>query len=305
MLARSLLSGLFIVATLYAAPLGTGQAVPTCFGQPATIVGTSGNDTIQGTDGADVIVGGGGEDRIDGAGGDDLICAGGLLRGGDGNDKLHGGPKSDFIDAGNGDDLLVEGGETAPVGANLMGGPGNDRLIGAAGNDALWPGPGFDLVRGRGGSDSLRYDLFPGATRGVTVDLNAGRGWGEGRDILFGVESVVGTPFDDVLFGNGANNGFAAGDGNNVVRGRAGDDGLASGTGQDRLYGGRGNDTFGGGGGRDVAYGYGGDDIFYMAEPYGGEEPSRDVLWGGSGSDKAEVDSIDRLHSIEHPSYCC
>jgi Ca2+-binding RTX toxin-like protein len=41
--------------------------VPTCFGQPATIVGTDGPDTLIGQSGvADVIYGGGGDDGIGG-----------------------------------------------------------------------------------------------------------------------------------------------------------------------------------------------------------------------------------------------
>src|SRR2546430_13161574 len=52
---------------------------------PATIVGSTGNDTITGTPGRDVIAGLGGDDTIDGGGGDDLIC------GGDGNDRIAAG----------------------------------------------------------------------------------------------------------------------------------------------------------------------------------------------------------------------
>ena len=43
-------------ATAYAA------ATPTCFGQKATIVGSSGSNRIHGTSGRDVIVAGGGND---------------------------------------------------------------------------------------------------------------------------------------------------------------------------------------------------------------------------------------------------
>src|SRR5919106_2222887 len=58
---------------------------PTCFGQPATRVGTSGRDVIDGGPGADVIVARGGNDDIDGGGGNDRIC------GGPGNDEIGGG----------------------------------------------------------------------------------------------------------------------------------------------------------------------------------------------------------------------
>lgn len=52
-----------------------------CFGEAATIVGTSGDDALIGTDGPDVIVGLGGSDFIFGGDRPDLICGG---RGDDG-----------------------------------------------------------------------------------------------------------------------------------------------------------------------------------------------------------------------------
>lgn len=60
-----------------------------CGGEPATIIGTTGDDQLTGTDGRDVIVGLAGNDTILGLGGDDLICGGAganVLDGGDGND---------------------------------------------------------------------------------------------------------------------------------------------------------------------------------------------------------------------------
>jgi Ca2+-binding RTX toxin-like protein len=81
----------------------SAPASPACFGMPATIVGTAGNDALRGTPGNDVIVGLAGNDVIDGRGGDDLIC------GGDGNDVLRGGLGNDMIDGGEGDDILWGG----------------------------------------------------------------------------------------------------------------------------------------------------------------------------------------------------
>src|SRR5688500_16896443 len=70
-------TGLMVLASAPAA-----QAVPECFGEEATIVGTNGPDNLEGTAGNDVIVGGGGDDVINGNGGDDRIC------GNDGGDEL-------------------------------------------------------------------------------------------------------------------------------------------------------------------------------------------------------------------------
>ncbi len=61
------------------------DAIPLCYGQPATIIGTEGADLLRGTSGDDVIVGLGGDDTIFGGDGNDLIC------GGDGDDRLYGG----------------------------------------------------------------------------------------------------------------------------------------------------------------------------------------------------------------------
>ena len=133
---------------------GQGQAVlfvsrpttPVCFGMPATIIGTAGNDVLRGTPGNDVIVGLAGHDVIDGRGGDDLICGGDgndTLRGGTGNDKLSGGEDNDILWGGAGDDLLE-------------GGPGRDRASGGSGNDILRGGEGDDMlnvVDGAGGND--------------------------------------------------------------------------------------------------------------------------------------------------------
>ena len=52
------------------------QAETTCFGEPATIVGTSGDDNLTGTANNDVIVGLAGDDFIDGLDGDDKLCGG-------------------------------------------------------------------------------------------------------------------------------------------------------------------------------------------------------------------------------------
>jgi Ca2+-binding RTX toxin-like protein len=70
------------VAALGATASAGGADYPTCLGEPATIVGTDGNDTIRGTDGDDVIAALGGDDTVIGGGGFDMVC------GGDGNDTL-------------------------------------------------------------------------------------------------------------------------------------------------------------------------------------------------------------------------
>jgi Ca2+-binding RTX toxin-like protein len=101
------------------------QPVVMCKGQPATVTGTSGNDTLAGTSGKDVIAGLGGNDTISAKGGNDVVCAGG------GNDKANGGGGND----------------------RLQGQAGNDRLKGAGGKDNLRGGGGTDRCNGGPGTD--------------------------------------------------------------------------------------------------------------------------------------------------------
>jgi Ca2+-binding RTX toxin-like protein len=86
--------------------------IPSCNGQPPTIVGTALNNVINGTSGRDVIVGLGGADTINGNGGDDVICGGDgpdTIDGGDGNDWIDGGASNDSIRGGSGTDTCISG----------------------------------------------------------------------------------------------------------------------------------------------------------------------------------------------------
>jgi uncharacterized repeat protein (TIGR01451 family) len=155
--------------------------VPTCFGKPATIVGTAGADVLTGTDGADVIVGLGGNDQISGGGGNDLICGGDgndVLRGAGGRDHVDGGAGNDDIGGGGGDDVLLGGDGDDRIKGNggddeIDAGAGDDQVRGAAGDDVLAGGPGDDRLYGQGGNDDLsggpgrdKLDGGPGRDRG-------------------------------------------------------------------------------------------------------------------------------------------
>ena len=128
---------------------------PTCMGEPATIVGTTGNDVRQGTSGRDVIAGMGGKDTLTGLGGNDLICGGpgsDTLSGGQGNDTLVGRKGDDALSGGQDNDTLL--GRKGDDG--LRGGKGNDTLVGHMGADALNGGKGADTLLGHEGKDTLR-----------------------------------------------------------------------------------------------------------------------------------------------------
>lgn len=92
---------LSVVSTVPGAAQESARRRPLCYGQQATIVGTSGDDTLVGTRSADVIVAKGGNDTVTGVAQGDFICGGG------GNDTLDGGRGSDRANGGGGSDLCI------------------------------------------------------------------------------------------------------------------------------------------------------------------------------------------------------
>jgi Ca2+-binding RTX toxin-like protein len=170
----------------------------TCFGTPATIVGTKRADVIRGTKNQDVIVALGGRDLINGRGSSDLICAGrgidGVVGRG-GKDLIDGGGGADSLSGGSDPDLI----RTGRGRLNFVSGDG--------GNDSIRGGPGLDVV-----------DYFT-ANRPIVADLERGSATGQGRDFLSRVDGLSGSEFDDSFTGNA---------GANVLIGGGGDDSLAS-----------------------------------------------------------------------------
>jgi Ca2+-binding RTX toxin-like protein len=83
LIADGLLIGVVIRAVIV--PAVSAQALA-CNGQPATIIGTSGNDYVSGGDGKDYIDGGDDDDRLFAGRRDDA------LTGGVGIDRCDGGP---------------------------------------------------------------------------------------------------------------------------------------------------------------------------------------------------------------------
>lgn len=190
-------------------------AVPTsCMGRAATIVGTDGPDAIVGTPGPDVISAGDGNDQVSGRGGADVIC------GGRGDDTLYGGANADRINGDAGTDALV-GGRGAD---RLLGGYGNDTILGQGEDDELRSGPGdVSVMEGGTGNDLLLGEglldvaSFVTSANSIKASLKAGTAFGQGSDILTGLEGIIGSPFGDDLQG---------GPGLSLLIGEAGDDTL-------------------------------------------------------------------------------
>lgn len=210
-------------------------------GFPIWIEGRLGNDTIVGGNRPDTIYGNEGNDSI---------------IGGNSNDAIYGGSGANIVRGGGGNDLFVTEDESAQV-------------YGGRGNDTLRGGSGADMFSGQDGTDTMDYS---GHSEAVTVRLNgvADDGApGERDNIATSVEHIIGTRYDDGIYG---------GAGPIEIEGGEGDDTLMAGAEDSLLDGGLGNDRIGGRGGDDTIYGGEGNDSFD-----GGR--GTDEFHGGDGLD--------------------
>lgn len=203
--------------------------------------GSNAADTLTGTDGNNDLIGGGGDDTLDGGLGADELSGGDgidLVLGGAGNDVLDGGAGNDRAEGGDGNDI-VRGADGKDA---VQGGLGNDMVYGDAGDDGLTGGLGGDHLDGGLGLDTAYYRK---STVAVDVSLTRGTGlYGEAQgDTLVGVESLVGSNFNDILEGDGLNNRLNGGAGADTLRGMGGNDTFLTGGGYDNVDGGAGSDT--------------------------------------------------------------
>ena len=233
-----------------------------------TLIGLGGDDTLVGSAGVDAgPYGDGGKDTLYGHGGNDY------LYGGAGDDYLNGGTGSDRLDGGTGDDLYIvrdfidvvveksaAGRDVVLAGVDFTlpdnvedlfldglvrfgGGNASDNLIvGTSGQNVLYGALGDDLLDGGADADGLDGGdgrdaaVYVRSTAGVTVSLASGLGSGgdAAGDLLYNIEDIVGSDFDDTLVGNA---------GGNLLLGEAGDDLLDGGAGADGIDGGEGSDA--------------------------------------------------------------
>lgn len=181
--------------------------------------------------------------RLDGSG---RLAVGNIA-----NALLHNGDLRSIIEnaeGGSGNDRIV--GNVADN--TLWGNAGADTLIGGDGDDVLYGGSGADRLEGGNGIDSVSHLE---ATARVVVDLaspllNGGEASG---DTYSSIEQVIGSNFDDSLWGDSAANGLGGFAGNDTLNGRGGNDILVGGDGNDVLEGGAGADRLEGGNGIDTA----------------------------------------------------
>ena len=218
------------------------------------IIGTDFNDGLFGNNEVNDIQAGAGDDIVHGFAGDDT------LDGGEGTDTVvfTAAPAAVVVDLGAGtatggagtntvtnfenvngslnDDTLI-----GDAGVNvLFGNAGDDLLMGGAGNDTLIGGEGTDTVDGGEGEDTIDFS-DEGAAVIVDLDINSAGASGtpsqdgalltappaaDGEPIVDvdDIENIIGSDFDDGLFGNNEVNNIQAGLGDDTVHGFAGDD---------------------------------------------------------------------------------
>jgi Ca2+-binding RTX toxin-like protein len=188
------------------------------------------------------------------AGGDSTVDYGD--RSGDVSVSLDGLPndgeagEGDYVD-GIHSILTGTGNDTITTQAHCDGAAGADHTYSLGlGDDHLVLGACAADVDGGLGADTLDYS---GSPEPVALDLGAGTGTVEGHDqIVAGVETVVGSDFDDSLAGSFEDETLSGGNGDDQLHGAGGTDTLNGDEGEDTLDGGLGDDAENGGNGNDT-----------------------------------------------------
>lgn len=189
-----------------------GDAQGDAFSNFEAVVGSAWADRLYGGGGNQTIEGGGGNDVLDGGGGIDTV-------------SYENTAGFEFtIDLEAGFAVNFEGARDAVLRfENVIGSASTDEIYGTAGSNVIEGLQGGDGLYGRGGFDTASYVR---STSGVNVSLATGLGLGghaEG-DVLDGFEALLGSTYDDALFGDGADNTLTGGLGADHLDGSGGSD---------------------------------------------------------------------------------
>lgn len=201
------------------------------------------------------------------------------------------------------DQVLEDMGMIAGPGDDTVtGDSGDNALSGFGGNDTLIGGAGADTLDGGNGTDTASYET---AESRVALNLNTGSGTlGDAAgDTFISIENVIGSEYNDYVYGTTGDNLIDGGAGEDLLRGHSGNDTLVGGAGNDDLNGGSGNDlleggadndTLAGGRGSDTLDGGAGEDL--VSYEASSTRVVLDLRSGGSAGDAAG----DTFVSVEH-----
>jgi Ca2+-binding RTX toxin-like protein len=220
--------------------------------------GGAGNDRFIGSAGSDQMIGGAGIDIADyslSGGGISVTLSGAAGSAGDalgdtlsGVETVLGSAFADTISGGAGDDILegnagadilsgADGSDTLVGGAGidiLYGQVGNDSLDGGTGDDVLNGGAGADAINGGSGTDTVDYSDAAAAITARLDGIASSRSDAAG-DVIVGVERVIGSSFNDILFGSSLADTLEGGDGDDTLMGSAAGDSNIGGSGFDTV----------------------------------------------------------------------
>ena len=218
------------------------------------------------------------------------------------NDTLTGTQFNDILRGQGGDDTIygLDGDDL------LEGGAGADRLIGGNGTDTV------DYSNASGGVTVLLETTTAGGVNGQYVNTAAGgRGFEAEGDTYSGIDGVIGSAYDDQVYGSHGGTLAYLGDGNDVfdnssshnnrdeVYGEGGDDIiiLGGGTG-DYAHGGSGNDILRGDWGNNTLVGGDGVDTAWYANPRADYTITLNPDGTVSVSDGTETDTLSEMEFI-------
>jgi len=232
------------------------------------VVGTSHNDTIIGSNS-------GLFEQFDGGLGNDYIDGGTITATAANRVTYAGASASVNVDLSQGNATGGAGTDTL-VNINFVRGSDyGDQITGSdatAYSETFDGRGGVDVIDGKGGTDWVRFEL---ATTGVVVDLAANKAQdGQGNtDLVYNIENVRGTGFNDSITGDAGANRLEGQGGEDVLIGGNGNDTLVGGLGNDSLTGGTGADQFmfgAGGNGVDTITDLGSDDVINIGASLAG-----------------------------------
>lgn len=116
----------------------------------------------------------------------------------------------------------------------LTGSSGPDKILGFGGNDTFIADVGADFVDGGTGTNTVSYASAPAGVNVSLGDPGINTGYAAGDTYSF-IQNLIGSAFNDALFGNDGPNALSAGAGNDLLVGYGGPDRFDGGAGMDTV----------------------------------------------------------------------